>query len=64
LFFLFGIILQGELGANAILAVSIAACKAGAAEKEVYFYFYFFSLSKSNLKFYSYHIIMPQSLYF
>jgi len=27
--------LQGELGANAILAVSIAACKAGAAEKEV-----------------------------
>ncbi|KAL9274597.1 Cytosolic enolase 3-like protein, partial [Drosera capensis] len=26
---------QGELGANAILAVSIAACKAGAAEKEV-----------------------------
>lgn len=27
-------VLQGELGANAILAVSIAACKAGAAEKE------------------------------
>ncbi|XP_057548366.1 cytosolic enolase 3 [Amaranthus tricolor] len=26
---------KGELGANAILAVSIAACKAGAAEKEV-----------------------------
>ncbi|PKI66479.1 hypothetical protein CRG98_013135, partial [Punica granatum] len=25
---------KGELGANAILAVSIAACKAGAAEKE------------------------------
>jgi enolase len=45
LFFLFGIILQGELGANAILAVSIAACKAGAAEKEVYFYFLFIFLS-------------------
>ena len=29
--------LQGELGANAILAVSIAACKAGAAEKEAGF---------------------------
>lgn len=29
------IISQNELGANAILAVSIAACKAGAAEKEV-----------------------------
>lgn len=28
-------ILQNELGANAILAVSIAACKAGAAEKDV-----------------------------
>lgn len=28
------IFFQGELGANAILAVSIAACKAGAAEKE------------------------------
>lgn len=27
-------LVQGELGANAILAVSIAACKAGAAEKE------------------------------
>ncbi|XP_058109571.1 uncharacterized protein LOC131252840 [Magnolia sinica] len=26
--------MQGELGANAILVVSIAACKAGAAEKE------------------------------
>ncbi|KAL2460292.1 Cytosolic enolase 3 [Abeliophyllum distichum] len=26
---------KGELGVNAILAVSIAACKAGAAEKEV-----------------------------
>ena len=35
-FFLF--ILQGELGANAILAVSIAACKAGAAEKEAFFF--------------------------
>lgn len=30
--------LQSELGANAILAVSIAACKAGAAEKEVPLY--------------------------
>lgn len=29
------LMLQGELGANAILAVSVAACKAGAAEKEV-----------------------------
>lgn len=29
---------KGELGANAILAVSIAACKAGAAEKEVPLY--------------------------
>jgi len=28
--------MQSELGANAILAVSIAACKAGAAEKEVW----------------------------
>lgn len=27
-------VLQGELGANAILAVSIAVCRAGAAEKE------------------------------
>jgi enolase len=36
--------LQGELGANAMLAVSIAACKAGAAEKEAWvilFIFYF-----------------------
>lgn len=29
---------KGELGANAILAVSVAACKAGAAEKEVPLY--------------------------
>ncbi|XP_047310569.1 cytosolic enolase 3 [Impatiens glandulifera] len=29
---------KGDLGANAILAVSIAACKAGAAEKEVPLY--------------------------
>ncbi|XP_071916638.1 cytosolic enolase 3-like isoform X3 [Coffea arabica] len=29
---------KGELGANAILAVSMAACKAGAAEKEVPLY--------------------------
>jgi hypothetical protein len=27
--------MQAELGANTMLAVSIAACKAGAAEKEV-----------------------------
>ena len=27
--------MQSEIGANAMLAVSIAACKAGAAEKEV-----------------------------
>jgi enolase len=33
--------LQGELGANAILAVSIAACKAGAAEKEVFLFEFF-----------------------
>lgn len=32
--FKFCFLLQTELGANAILAVSIAACKAGAAEKE------------------------------
>ncbi|KAF8402721.1 hypothetical protein HHK36_010810 [Tetracentron sinense] len=31
---------KGELGANAILAVSIAACKAGAAEKEAWFFIY------------------------
>jgi enolase len=31
--------MQVELGANAMLAVSIAACKAGAAEKEVLFFF-------------------------
>ncbi|KAG5515173.1 hypothetical protein RHGRI_036272 [Rhododendron griersonianum] len=29
---------KGELGANAILAVSIAACKAGAAEKEAWIF--------------------------
>ncbi|EFJ36248.1 hypothetical protein SELMODRAFT_165356 [Selaginella moellendorffii] len=29
---------KGELGANAILAVSLAACKAGAAEKEIPLY--------------------------
>ncbi|XP_062173103.1 cytosolic enolase 3 [Alnus glutinosa] len=36
---------KGELGANAILAVSIAACKAGAAEKEVPLYKYIADLS-------------------
>ncbi|KAB1225784.1 Cytosolic enolase 3 [Morella rubra] len=41
---------KGELGANAILAVSIAACKAGAAEKEVPLYKYIADLSgKTNL---------------
>jgi enolase len=30
--------MQAELGANTMLAVSIAACKAGAAEKEVLVY--------------------------
>ncbi|GAV74491.1 LOW QUALITY PROTEIN: Enolase_C domain-containing protein/Enolase_N domain-containing protein, partial [Cephalotus follicularis] len=39
-----------ELGANAILAVSIAACKAGAAEKEVSLYKHIADLSgKPNL---------------
>ncbi|KAK1270258.1 Cytosolic enolase 3 [Acorus gramineus] len=36
---------QAELGANAILAVSIAACKAGAAEKEVSLYKHIADLS-------------------
>ncbi|XP_059430889.1 cytosolic enolase 3 [Corylus avellana] len=41
---------KGELGANAILAVSIAACKAGAAEKEVPLYKYIADLSgETNL---------------
>lgn len=41
---------KGELGANAILAVSIAACKAGAAEKEVPLYKHIADLSgQSNL---------------
>jgi enolase len=41
---------KGELGANAILAVSIAACKAGAAEKEVPLYKHIADLSgKTNL---------------
>lgn len=31
----FVVYMQAELGANAILAVSMAVCKAGAAEKEV-----------------------------
>ncbi|PNY17511.1 cytosolic enolase 3-like protein, partial [Trifolium pratense] len=40
---------KGELGANAILAVSIAACKAGAAEKEVPLYKHIADLSgKAN----------------
>lgn len=41
---------KGELGANAILAVSIAACKAGAAEKEVPLYRHIAHLfGKTNL---------------
>nr|XP_043634066.1 cytosolic enolase 3 [Erigeron canadensis]XP_043634067.1 cytosolic enolase 3 [Erigeron canadensis] len=36
---------KGELGGNAILAVSIAACKAGAAEKEVPLYKHIADLS-------------------
>ncbi|XP_024026742.1 cytosolic enolase 3 [Morus notabilis] len=41
---------KGELGANAILAVSIAACKAGAAEKEVPLYKHIAVLSgRTNL---------------
>ncbi|XP_030524250.1 cytosolic enolase 3 [Rhodamnia argentea] len=41
---------KGELGANAILAVSIAACKAGAAEKEVPLYKHIADLAgKPNL---------------
>ncbi|XP_071723061.1 cytosolic enolase 3-like [Rutidosis leptorrhynchoides] len=40
---------KGELGANAILAVSLAACKAGASEKEVPLYKYISELSgKTN----------------
>ncbi|GLU11498.1 hypothetical protein SLE2022_282390 [Rubroshorea leprosula] len=41
---------KSELGANAVLAVSIAACKAGAAEKEVPLYKHVADLyGKSNL---------------
>lgn len=41
---------KGELGANAILAVSMAACKAGAAEKEIPLYKHIADLSgKTNL---------------
>lgn len=41
---------KGELGANAILAVSMAACRAGAAEKEVPLYKHIADLSgKTNL---------------
>ncbi|GKV33011.1 hypothetical protein SLEP1_g41568 [Rubroshorea leprosula] len=41
---------KSELGANAVLAVSIAACKAGAAEKEVPLYKHIADLyGKSNL---------------
>lgn len=41
---------KGELGANAILAVSIAACKAGAAEKEVPLYKHIADISgRTNL---------------
>ncbi|KAL5717233.1 phosphopyruvate hydratase [Ranunculus cassubicifolius] len=41
---------KGELGANAMLAVSLAACKAGAAEKEVPLYKHIADLSgKTNM---------------
>lgn len=41
---------KGQLGANAMLAVSIAACKAGAAEKEIPLYKHISDLSgKTNL---------------
>lgn len=39
---------KGELGANAMLAVSIAACKAGAAEKEVPLYKHISDLSSKT----------------
>ncbi|XP_042461899.1 cytosolic enolase 3-like [Zingiber officinale] len=39
---------KAELGANAMLAVSIAACKAGAAEKEVPLYKHIADLSGKN----------------
>ncbi|KAL7201580.1 hypothetical protein ACSBR1_033305 [Camellia fascicularis] len=44
---------KGELGANAILAVSIAACKAGAAEKELPLYKHIAELSGRS------HLILP-----
>lgn len=44
--FLIYVTFQGELGANAILAVSIAACKAGAAEKEAWCFVYLYFLNK------------------
>ncbi|XP_026399330.1 cytosolic enolase 3-like [Papaver somniferum] len=45
-----GVSRAGQLGVNAILAVSIAACKAGAAEKEVPLYKHITDLSgKTNL---------------
>ncbi|XP_028097530.1 cytosolic enolase 3 isoform X2 [Camellia sinensis] len=44
---------KGELGANAILAVSIAACKAGAAEKELPLYKHIADLSGRS------HLILP-----
>ncbi|KAK7277017.1 hypothetical protein RIF29_18166 [Crotalaria pallida] len=40
---------KGELGANAILAVSIAACRAGAAEKEVPLYKHIADLSGKTI---------------
>lgn len=48
LFLLIYITLQGELGANAILAVSIAACKAGAAEKEAWCFIHVFLITSHN----------------
>ncbi|GMH12727.1 hypothetical protein Nepgr_014568 [Nepenthes gracilis] len=40
---------KGELGANSILAVSIAACKAGAAQKEVPLYKHIADLSGTTI---------------
>ncbi|XP_047943936.1 cytosolic enolase 3 isoform X1 [Salvia hispanica] len=46
---------KGELGANAILAVSMAACRAGAAEKEVPLYKHIADLAGKT----SYHLPVP-----
>ncbi|XP_057768503.1 cytosolic enolase 3-like isoform X2 [Salvia miltiorrhiza] len=46
---------KGELGANAILAVSMAACRAGVAEKEVPLYKHIADLASKT----SYHLLVP-----